>query len=146
MTTTKPIKLPTRARVYAYIQQFWCEYNYPPTLLEIARALDLNSVSAVRYHVRELRHEGKIAWTEGADRTIHLAGASTNGASTKAMQIPKAVYLELLSGLDELDEAYGKTAESVNARNWLLGAVKAQPLALGAAQPPAATEGDKANE
>lgn len=30
-----------------------------------------------------------------------------------------AIHQELMSGLDELDDAYGKTAESVNARLWL---------------------------
>lgn len=37
----------------------------------------------------------------------------------KLLPIPRPIYQELMSGLDELDFAYGKTAESVNARHWL---------------------------
>lgn len=33
--------------------------------------------------------------------------------------LSREVYNELLSGLDELDEAYGKTAETANSRRWL---------------------------
>ena len=38
------------------------------------------------------------------------------------MKVPKytrAIHQELMSGLSELDEAYGKTAEAANAREWL---------------------------
>lgn len=37
----------------------------------------------------------------------------------KLLPIPQPVYQELMSGLAELDFAYGKTAETVNARIWL---------------------------
>lgn len=41
--------------------------------------------------------------------------------------MPKDVYLTLLGALDTDEELYGKTAESINARHWLLAATKAQP-------------------
>ncbi len=37
----------------------------------------------------------------------------------KLLPIPQPIYQELMSGLDELDDAYGKTAEAANARIWL---------------------------
>lgn len=52
--------------------------------------------------------------------------------------MPAEVYNELLSGLDELDFAFGKTAEAENARQWLLAATKAQPIGVPAfVTPPA---------
>ncbi len=48
--------------------------------------------------------------------------------------MPQAVYLELIEALDELDSAFGgrPTAESVNARNWLLDATKTQMVGIPA--------------
>ena len=46
-------------------------------------------------------------------------GKPTQPSIKPVLPMPRAVYNELLSGLDELDDAYGKTAESVNARIWL---------------------------
>lgn len=45
--------------------------------------------------------------------------APTVEVTVKHIALDKETYNELLSGLDELDEAYGKTAQTVNARRYL---------------------------
>jgi SOS-response transcriptional repressor LexA len=65
-------KLSTRQRVVRCIQSFWATYHYPPTVREIAAALDLNSIEAVRYHLRALRAAGTLEWQEGNARTIRF--------------------------------------------------------------------------
>lgn len=66
----------TRTRVYLYIAAFWRQYGYAPQLREIAHALNLGSKETVRYHVRALRAEGKVEWTEGPSRTIRIKEAA----------------------------------------------------------------------
>jgi hypothetical protein len=45
--------------------------------------------------------------------------------------MPREVYQELHSGLDELDDSYGKTAEAANAREWLNDLARHWPNLIG---------------
>jgi hypothetical protein len=45
--------------------------------------------------------------------------APTVEVTVKHIPLTKETYNELLSGLDELDEAYGKTAQTANSRRWM---------------------------
>jgi len=65
-------KLSSRQRIIRYIVAFWHAYEYPPTMGEIAAAMDFNSIEAVRYHIKALRAAGAITWQEGHSRTIRL--------------------------------------------------------------------------
>lgn len=62
----------SRQRVLQTIRQFWRAYHYPPTMKDIMHRLNFNSIEAVRYHLRALREQGVIEWTEGATRTIRI--------------------------------------------------------------------------
>ena len=66
----------TRQRVLHFISRFWHEYNYPPTIGEIAHGLNFNSTETARYHLRELRTAGTIEWQPGHERTIRLKEAA----------------------------------------------------------------------
>lgn len=63
----------TRQRVVRAIIAFWTIYQYAPTLREIAAMLNLNSAEAVRYHLRALKREGRILWTEDVPRSVRIA-------------------------------------------------------------------------
>ncbi len=65
-------KLSSRQRIIRFLIAFAPTYGYPPTMSEIAAALDFNSVESVRYHVKALRAAGTIEWQEGNSRTIAL--------------------------------------------------------------------------
>ncbi len=72
----KPKQAEARKVVLRYIRKFWREYNYPPTMREIAAALGYGSKEAIRYHLRALREQGIVDWQEGAGRTIRIVEAA----------------------------------------------------------------------
>lgn len=65
-------KLSSRQRIIRFIIAFSSTYPYPPTMAEIAAAMDFNSVETVRYHIKALRAAGTIEWQEGSGRSIRL--------------------------------------------------------------------------
>lgn len=75
MSYGKPKPSP-RDRIMREIRRFWREYNYPPTMLEIANALGYSSKEGVRPHLRYLRERGVVSWQEGAGRTIRIVEAA----------------------------------------------------------------------
>jgi len=66
------LKLTSRQRVVRFIQTFWSEFHYAPTVQEVANGLGLGSRNAAIYHIRALRALGTVEWTEGDNRTIKL--------------------------------------------------------------------------
>lgn len=65
-------KLSSRQRIIRYLVAFSHAYPYPPTMAEIAAAMNFNSVETVRYHIKALRAAGTIEFVEGNSRTIRL--------------------------------------------------------------------------
>ena len=46
---------PTQQQIYNYILSFSDEHGYPPSVREIAEAVDLKSPSTVHFHLKGLR-------------------------------------------------------------------------------------------
>lgn len=75
---------PKQQQIYDYILSFSREHGYPPSVREIAQAVDLRSPSTVHFHLKGLREAGLISQAEGKTRAITV----TDGAHNRRDQVP----------------------------------------------------------
>ena len=78
-------------QIYDFILDFTQEHGYPPSVREIAQAVDLRSPSTVHFHLKGLRQAGLISQAEGKTRAITLSGTGRPVAEEQdphADQIP----------------------------------------------------------
>ena len=80
----KPEGEATRQRILQYIQEYTAEHGYAPAMREIARNLDIKSVSSVYSHVHKLEATGFLTVERNKPRTITMAA---NGTSS-----PRSTY------------------------------------------------------
>ena len=71
-------------QIYDFILDFTQEHGYPPSVREIAEAMDLRSPSTVHFHLKGLRAAGLISQAEGKTRAITV----TDGAHNRRDQVP----------------------------------------------------------
>ena len=71
-------------QIYDFILNFADEHGYPPSVREIAQAVDLRSPSTVHFHLKGLREAGLIEQAEGKTRAITV----TDGAHNRRNQVP----------------------------------------------------------
>lgn len=76
-------------QIYDYILSFSEEHGYPPSVREIAQAVDLRSPSTVHFHLKSLREAGLISQAEGKTRAITI----TDGAHNRKDQVPLVGYV-----------------------------------------------------
>ena len=67
---------PKQQQIYDYILSFSQEHGYPPSVREIAQAVDLRSPSTVHFHLKGLREAGLISQAEGKTRAITVSGST----------------------------------------------------------------------
>lgn len=72
MTT---LSLRQRGILY-FIKGFIDDYQYSPTLAEIARGMNANSTEAIRYQVMQLQAKGLLKLQKGMARNITLLEAA----------------------------------------------------------------------
>ena len=75
---------PKQQQIYDFILNFADEHGYPPSVREIAQAVDLRSPSTVHFHLKGLREAGLIEQAEGKTRAITV----TDGAHNRRNQVP----------------------------------------------------------
>ena len=75
---------PKQQQIYDFILNFADEHGYPPSVREIAKAVDLRSPSTVHFHLKGLREAGLIEQAEGKTRAITV----TDGAHNRRNQVP----------------------------------------------------------
>ena len=75
---------PKQQQIYDYILSFSQENGYPPSVREIAQAVDLRSPSTVHFHLKGLREAGLISQAEGKTRAITV----TDGTHNRRNQVP----------------------------------------------------------
>ena len=75
---------PKQQQIYNYILSFTDEHGYPPSVREIAEAVDLKSPSTVHFHLKGLREAGLISQAEGKTRAISI----TDGPHNRKDQVP----------------------------------------------------------
>lgn len=77
---------PKQQQIYDYILTFTDEHGYPPSVREIAGAVDLKSPSTVHFHLKGLRSAGLISQAEGKTRAITVNAETA--AHARKDQIP----------------------------------------------------------
>ena len=80
---------PKQQQIYDYILEFSQDHGYPPSVREIAQAVDLKSPSTVHFHLKGLREAGLITQAEGKTRAISI----TDGAHNRRDQVPLLGYV-----------------------------------------------------
>lgn len=75
---------PKQQQIYDYILSFSQENGYPPSVREIAQAVDLRSPSTVHFHLKGLREASLISQAEGKTRAITV----TDGTHNRRNQVP----------------------------------------------------------
>ena len=77
---------PKQQQIYDYILSFTDEHGYPPSVREIADAVELKSPSTVHFHMKGLRAAGLISQAEGKTRAISVNPESA--AHSRRDQVP----------------------------------------------------------
>ena len=75
---------PKQQQIYDYILAFSDEHGYPPSVREIAEAVQLKSPATVHFHLKSLREAGYITQAEGKTRAITVVG----GDAGRKNQVP----------------------------------------------------------
>lgn len=57
------------------IAKFRRSHRYAPTVRELSRLMGYATPSAPHYHLRKLREEGLVTWTDGVSRSLQLTEA-----------------------------------------------------------------------
>ncbi len=80
-----------KQRIIEYIATTTRQRGYPPSVREIAQAVDLASTSAVHHHLQALESEGMLERGASASRALRLTpGASIRAGSNGAVTAPVA--------------------------------------------------------
>ena len=80
---------PKQQQIYDYILAFSDEHGYPPSVREIAEAVQLKSPATVHFHLKGLREAGYITQAEGKTRAITVMG----GDAGRKNQVPLVGYV-----------------------------------------------------
>lgn len=80
---------PKQQQIYDYILAFTEGHGYPPSVREIAEAVNLKSPSTVHFHLKGLREMGLISQAEGKTRAISI----TDGTRGRRDQVPLVGYV-----------------------------------------------------
>lgn len=75
---------PRGDRILAFIERTTAERGYPPSVREIAAAVDLASTSAVHHHLMRLEKEGRLSRQPTRSRALTIPGAQQQ----RAVQVP----------------------------------------------------------
>ena len=80
---------PKQQQIYDYILAFSDAHGYPPSVREIAEAVQLKSPATVHFHLKGLREAGYITQAEGKTRAITVVG----GDASRKNQVPLVGYV-----------------------------------------------------
>ena len=80
---------PKQQQIYDYILAFSDGHGYPPSVREIAEAVQLKSPATVHFHLKGLREAGYITQAEGKTRAITVVG----GDAGRKNQVPLVGYV-----------------------------------------------------
>ncbi len=79
-------------RIIDFIKEYLAEYNYPPTIREIGKAVGISSTSVVKYNLERLQEKGHIGRNREVSRGLRLMEQPSNGDSNvtgRILAIPK---------------------------------------------------------
>ncbi|NOY61565.1 MAG: transcriptional repressor LexA [Gammaproteobacteria bacterium] len=73
-------------QILSFIRDTLAEGGIPPTIAEIAAAMEVKSLNGIRGHLQALARKGAIELLPGASRGIRLLGAAPNDAGQGGME------------------------------------------------------------
>lgn len=76
---------PKQQQIYDYILSFTDEHGYPPSVREIAQAVELKSPSTVHFHIKSLVSAGLLLQAEGKTRSVTI---NPDKAPARKDQVP----------------------------------------------------------
>lgn len=81
MSTTEARQpLTNRQReVWAFVRDFRIANGFCPTVREVCKAFDFESVNGALCHLIPLRKKGYVTWQDGQARTLRVTEDTTNG-------------------------------------------------------------------
>lgn len=59
-------------RLLAFIASYQARAGFPPSVREMAAALEHSSTAGVQHRLQQLAADGRITWTPGQHRTVRI--------------------------------------------------------------------------
>jgi len=83
-----------QVKILEFIDAYFQEHNYPPTIREIGKAVGISSTSVVKYNLERLQEKEKLERSKEVSRGLRLlktAGGNgdTGGAPARLVRVPK---------------------------------------------------------
>lgn len=78
----------TQSEVFHAIERFQAQYDYPPTIREIANAFGWSSQSSAQQHVDALIKKGYLSRKEGVSRSIRILKPTPRKSVVDFVEIP----------------------------------------------------------
>ena len=83
-----------QVKILEFIDAYFQEHNYPPTIREIGKAVGISSTSVVKYNLERLQEKEKLERSKEVSRGLRLlktAGGNgdTGSATARLVRVPK---------------------------------------------------------
>jgi len=76
---------PAQQELYDWLIEYIRENQYPPSIRQMMKAMELKSPAPVQSRLEHLRAKGYIEWTEGKARTIRATNEVLRGVPIRGM-------------------------------------------------------------
>jgi repressor LexA len=76
---------PAQQELYDWLIEYIRENQYPPSIRQMMKAMELKSPAPVQSRLEHLRTKGYIEWTEGRARTIRVTSEVSRGVPIRGM-------------------------------------------------------------
>lgn len=76
---------PAQQELYDWLIEYIRENQYPPSIRQMMKAMELKSPAPVQSRLEHLRTKGYIEWTEGKARTIRATNEVSRGVPIRGM-------------------------------------------------------------
>lgn len=72
---------PKREKIFNFIHDYVQTNNYPPSIREICKALNISSTATVAYNIDKLKDEGRLSKTSFKNRTLSVSSTKPETVS-----------------------------------------------------------------
>ena len=92
-------------RILNFIHAFIVKHGHSPTLVEIGKAMDINSKGTIHRYVQSLRNQGLLAQPERGWRGIRLADDALSNSTTLPLvgRIAAGQPIEAINNQEEIN-------------------------------------------
>lgn len=116
-------------QAYEFIKDYIDQKDYPPTIREIANALDIKSTSTISYYLQKLEENNKIVKGSYKNRSIQLVESlSSKVSSDDFVTMPYVSYMpangQTLTNIKKLSDKYMVSANMFKGLDMFMMPVK----------------------